>query len=108
MPHHITTQGNETYNEAQHWLTKTLTKDLPHAVVVLREDLQATPSAGHSSYNQALDLCCTSTTLRPIGDPHTPTFTPTGSPLDHWLLRLPTNTYDTIYDQSYTTPINTT
>ena len=70
--------------------------------------LQATPSAGHPSHNQSLDLFCTSTGLRPLGDPCTPTFTLTSSPLDHWLLLLPTHIYDTIYDNAYTTPRNTT
>jgi len=35
MPQHNTTQGNKAYNEALHWLNKTLTKDLPHAAVIL-------------------------------------------------------------------------
>ena len=66
-----------------------LTRDLPHAAVILGGDLQTAPSAKHPSHNQALDLFCTSTGLRPLGDPCTPTFTPTSTPSDHWLLRLP-------------------
>jgi hypothetical protein len=34
MPQHNTKQGNKTYKEALQWLTKTLTEDLPHAVVI--------------------------------------------------------------------------
>ena len=70
--------------------------------------LQATPSVGHPLYHQALDLFCTSTSLRSLGDPCTPTFTPTNSPLDHWLLRLRTSDQDSVYDHACTTPINTT
>jgi hypothetical protein len=71
-------------------------------------DLQATPSAGHPSHNHNPDHFCTSTGIKSIGDPYTPTFTPMNSPLDHWLLRLPANTCATTYDHAYTTPRDTT
>ena len=96
MPQRNTTQGNMTYNEALQWLNKTLAKDLPHAAAILGGDLQATLSAKHPSHNQELALFCTSTCLRPLGDSCTSTFTPTSSPLDHWLLRLPAHICDTI------------
>ena len=35
MPQHSTTKGNKKYKEALQWLNKTLTKDLPHAAVIL-------------------------------------------------------------------------
>ena len=108
MPQHNTNQGNKTYEEALQLLIKKLTEDLPHAAVILGGDLQATPSVGHPSHNQALDLLCTSTRLISLGGPCPPNFTPTSSPLDHWLLHLPTNKYDSIYDHTYTTPSNTT
>jgi hypothetical protein len=76
--------------------------------VLLGGDLHATPSAGHPSHSHTLDQLCTSTELKWIGDPYTPTCTPTNSPLDHWLLRLPANTYATTYDHTYTTPRDTT
>ena len=71
-------------------------------------DLQATPSVGHSSCYQALELFCTSANLRSLGDPCTPTLTPSNSPLDHRLLRLPTTDQDSVYAHAYTTLINTT
>jgi hypothetical protein len=104
MPQHNTNQGNKTYKETLQWLME----DLPHAAVILGGDLQATPSVGHPSYYQALDLFCTSIRLRFLGDSCTLIFTPTSSPLDHWLFRLPTNKYDSICDHTYTTPSNTT
>jgi len=108
MPQHNNNQGIKTYKEALQWLTKTLTEDLPNAAVILGGDLQATPSVGHPSYHQALGLFCTCTSLGSLGDPCTPTFTPTNSPLDHWLIRLPTTDRDSVYDHAYTTPIQTT
>lgn len=77
---------------------------MPHAAVLLGGDLQATSSAGHPSHNHTLDHFYT----KSIGDPFTPTFTPTNLSLDHWLLRLPANAYDTTYDHAYTTPRDTT
>jgi len=76
--------------------------------VILGGDLQATPSVGHPSHNQAVDLFCTSAGLIPLGDTCISNFTSTSSPLDHWLLRPPTHIDDTIYDNAYTTPRNTT
>jgi hypothetical protein len=35
MPQHNTAPGNKTYNKALQWLNRTLTKDLPHAAVIL-------------------------------------------------------------------------
>jgi len=108
LPQHNTTQGKETYKEALLRLSKTLTEDLPHVEVLLGGYLQATPSAGHPSHSHTLDHFCTSTGLKSIGDPYTPTFIPMNSSLDHWLLRLPANTCATTYDHAYTTPRDTT
>jgi len=46
------------------------------------------------------------TSLIHKGDPHTPIFTPTDSPLDHWLLRLPSNKHSH-YELATTTTTDT-
>jgi hypothetical protein len=70
IPQHNTTQVNKTYNEVLHWINKTLTKDLPHAAVILGGDLQATPSVGHpltqSSTRPLLHLHRPQTSRRPL------------------------------------------
>ena len=42
--------------------------------------------------------------LKPVGDPLTPTYTPTKFPIDHWLLRIPK---DTPQPQTTTTTLRT-
>jgi hypothetical protein len=53
-------------------------------------DLQAIPSPQHGSFYRLLADLLTVIQLTHLGDPPTPVYTPNSTPLDHWLMRIPT------------------
>jgi hypothetical protein len=52
--------------------------------------LQATTSQQHDFFYKPLADHITATQLKHVGDPLTPTYTPNNTPLEHWLMRIPT------------------
>jgi hypothetical protein len=83
LPQHNTIRVAHNYREVLTWLIKTLTEDFPDTSILMGGDLQATPSPNNCANNYALENFCTMTNLQPLGDPHTPTYTPANTPLDH-------------------------
>jgi len=83
-----TPQGQLMSRDLLRWLTQLLSVDYPSLPILMGGDSQATPQPNHKSHSLPLEELCQATSLAHIGNPHTPTFTPTNSPLDHWFLRL--------------------
>ena len=90
LPQHQTKEDIQTYQDTLLWLTNLLTSEHAHTPVLLGGDLQATSSPQHDSFYKPLADLITSTQLKRLGDPCTPTYTPKKTPLDHWLMRIPT------------------
>ena len=65
------------------WLESLLTQEHPEIPILLGGDLQGTPSPHPTSYSTLLAKFCENTSLTHIGDPNTPTYLPSNSPLDH-------------------------
>ena len=89
LPQHQSKLETQTYQDTLYWLHTMLTTEYPNTPVLLGGDLQATPSPHHDSFYKPLADLLTCTLLTHLGDPLTPTYTPTNSPLDHWLMRIP-------------------
>ena len=106
MPQTQTPQGQLKYRDLLLWLTTLLNEDYPTLSILMGGDIQATPHQKHKSHYPPLGEFCDNKSLIHIGDPHTPTFTPTASPLDHLLPRLPSNTHSH-YRLANTTTTNT-
>ena len=86
QPKNSHTQPNHNPRQRVPTLPRTDNIDTP---VLLGGDLQA-PSTPRQSFYEPLADFLTNTSLIHAGDPLVPTFTPTNSPLDHWLIRIPT------------------
>ncbi len=71
------------------WLNNLLTTEHAHTPVLLGGDLQATSSPRHHAFYKPLADFITAARLQHLGDPHTPTYIPNNTPLDHWLMRIP-------------------
>jgi hypothetical protein len=69
-------------------------------------DLQGTPTQHLTSHITPLAEVCNTTSLTHIGDPTIPTYLPSHTPLDHWLLRLPPSASHRHVDTT-TTPVTT-
>jgi endonuclease/exonuclease/phosphatase family metal-dependent hydrolase len=95
LPQHHNTTDSQTYLDTLQWLQTLLTSEHKHTPVLLGGDLQATLSPQHHSFYKPLADFITDTQLQHLGDPLTPTYTPTNTPMDHWLLRLPTGAHHT-------------
>ena len=106
LPQANTQQGKQTYQATLTWLATLLTQEHPDLPVLLGGDLQGTPAQHHTSHTTHLTTFCTTTSLKHIGDPTTPTFLPSNAPLDHWLIRLPP-TPDLAHADTTITTMNT-
>jgi endonuclease/exonuclease/phosphatase family metal-dependent hydrolase len=95
LPQRQNRNDTQTYQDTLQWLQTLLTSEHKHTPVILGGDLQATLSLQHHSYYKPLADFITNSQLQHLGDPLTPTFTPNNTPLDHWLLRLPTKALPT-------------
>jgi len=82
LPQPATTQGKLEYQAILHWLATLLNDEYPQHPILMGGDLQGTSLGTHKSYYASLEELCNTTSLPRIGDPHTPTFIPTNSPLD--------------------------
>ena len=89
LPQHQTKIEIQIYQDTLHWLHTLLTIDHPNTPVLIGGDLQATHSPHYDSFYKPLEDFLTATLLTHVGDPHTPTYIPTNSPLDQWLMRIP-------------------
>jgi hypothetical protein len=92
LPQHRTKLESQTYQNTLHWLHTALTIDHPNTPALLGGDLHANPSPHPASFRRSLADLLADTLLTHVGDPLTPTYTPTNSPLDHWLMRIPKDT----------------
>ncbi len=83
LPQHQNKSDSQTYQDTLQWLQTLLTSEHKHTPVILGGDLQATTSPQHQSFYKPLADFITDTQLQHLGDPLTPTYTPTNTPLDH-------------------------
>ena len=102
LPQSNTPQGKQTYHDTLTWLATFLTQEHTNLPILLGGDLQGTPAHHPTSHNTHLADFCTKTSLAHIGDPTTPTYLPSDTPLDHWLLRLPPTAQHTQSDATIT------
>jgi hypothetical protein len=103
LPQSKTPQNKQTYQDVLTWLASLLTQQHPNLPILMGGDLQGTPAQHPTSHNTPLEEFCNTTSLIHIGDPNTPTFLPSNTPLDHWLLRLPPTTTHIHADTTITT-----
>jgi endonuclease/exonuclease/phosphatase (EEP) superfamily protein YafD len=92
LPQHQTRKDTQTYQDTLQWLQTLLKTEHAHTPVLLGGDLQATPSPQHDSFHKTLADFVMHTQLHHLGDPQTPTYSPTNTPMDHWLMRIQTET----------------
>ena len=83
LPQHQSAKDAHTYQDTLQWLKTLLTTEHAHTPVLMGGYLQATPSPHHDSFHKALADFAECTQLHHLGDPHTPTFSPANTPLDH-------------------------
>jgi len=95
MPQLHTPQGQLIYRDLLSWLKTLFNEEHPTLPILIGRGFQATPQPKYKSHYLPLRELRDATSLTHIGDPHTPTLTPTASPLERWLLRPPPHTLTT-------------
>ena len=90
------------YQDILTWLETLLTQEHPELQILLGGNLQGTPAPHPTSHSTPLENFCDNTSLKHIGDPTAPTYLPSNSPLDHWLLRLPPTKRHRIHEATIT------
>jgi hypothetical protein len=100
MPQPNAVQVKKEYQELLQWLTKLLVEDHPRILpnpTGRRSSSKPTHKPNHKSQYPSLKEFCNTTSLTHIIDPHTPTYMPINSLLDHWVLRpLPSTLFQNI------------